>query len=83
MGVIDLHLSRTGQEYLVGDKVSYADLMFVPWNQMTGFIMGEGFDAEWKKSYPKSYEWNQKMINRPAVKKVLDDKAKVMAESQK
>ncbi|SMQ54571.1 unnamed protein product [Zymoseptoria tritici ST99CH_3D7] len=82
LSVIDLHLKRTGQPYLVGDKVSYADLMFVPWNMMFGFIMSEEFDQEWKSSYPKCYEWHQKLIARPAVKKVLDTKAAKLAESK-
>lgn len=79
LGVIDAHLKKSGKEYLVGDKVSYADLMFVPWNAMAGFLMGEGFDAEWKSSMPAAYAWHQKLIARPAVKKVLDDKAAKMA----
>jgi glutathione S-transferase len=78
LAVIDAHLQKTGQPYLVGEKVCYADLMFVPWNAMTGFIMGEGFDDEWKEKYPKSYEWHQKLVSRPAVKKTLDEKAAKM-----
>lgn len=31
LGVIDLHLKTTGQEYLIGSKVTYVDLLFVPW----------------------------------------------------
>jgi glutathione S-transferase len=31
LGVIDAHLKKTGTEYLVGDKCTYADLAFVPW----------------------------------------------------
>jgi len=83
LGVIDLHLSKTGQEYLVGNKVTYPDLMFIPWNGMLGFIVGPEFDAEWKEKYPKSWEWNQKLMSRPAVKKVLEEKQKKVAESQK
>ena len=33
-------------------------------------------DFDWKTEYPKSYEWNQKITSRPAVKKVLEEKAK-------
>ena len=33
LSVIELQLTRTGNEYLVGDKVCYADLMFVSWKQ--------------------------------------------------
>ncbi|KAI5367592.1 putative glutathione S-transferase, Thioredoxin-like superfamily [Septoria linicola] len=80
LSVIDAHLSKTGQPYLVGEKVSAADLMFVPWNAMAGFLMGETFDEEWKKSYPKCYQWHQSLVSRPAVKKVLDAKAAKMAE---
>ncbi|CZT15773.1 related to theta class glutathione S-transferase [Ramularia collo-cygni] len=82
LGVIDLHLSKTKQPYLVGDKVSYADLMFVPWNSMVGFLMqDDGFENEWKSNYPKCYEWHQKLVARPAVKKVLDEKAKMNAKN--
>lgn len=84
LGVIDLHLSKTGQQYLVpGDKVTYADLMFVPWNAMTGFIVSEDFDKEWKEKYPTCYAWHQKLIARPAVKKCLDEKQRVVAAGQK
>ncbi|CAK1361383.1 Glutathione S-transferase 2 [Cercospora beticola] len=75
LGVIDAHLTKTGKPYLVGDKVSYADLMFVTWNTVVPRLLGEGFDAEWKEKYPKCYEWHQSLISRPAVKKVLEDKA--------
>ncbi|KXT04583.1 hypothetical protein AC578_8741 [Pseudocercospora eumusae] len=75
--VIDAHLTKTGNEYLCGNKVCYADLMFVPWNAMLGFIHPD-FEKEWKTKYPKSYEWHQKLIARPAVKKCLDEKAKKM-----
>ncbi|KAK5165726.1 uncharacterized protein LTR77_008649 [Saxophila tyrrhenica] len=73
LGVIDAHLSKTGNEYLVGNKISYADLMFIPWN---AFAPGMVKDFDWKTQYPKCYEWNQKMMERPAVKSVMAAKAK-------
>ncbi|KAK3704328.1 hypothetical protein LTR37_013881 [Vermiconidia calcicola] len=76
LGVINSHLEKTGNPYLVGDKVCYADLMFVPWNALVeGFLLGqEGFD--WKAEFPKSYEWHQNLVARPNVKKMLEMKAK-------
>jgi glutathione S-transferase len=71
--VIDYHLNKTGKQYLLGDKVCYADLMFIPWNTFGPMIV-DNFD--WQKEYPKCYEWHQKLTSRPAVKKVLEDKAK-------
>ena len=49
---------------------------------MLGFIVGENFDEEWKKNYPLCYDWHQRVIARPAVKKTLEMKAKKVAESQ-
>lgn len=46
---------------------------------MLGFLMGDDFEDEWKSSFPKCYEWHQKLVARPAVKKVLDAKAAKMA----
>jgi len=48
-GVIDATLKKSGGEWLVGDKCSYADLSFVPWYWLCPAIMGEGFN---KVSFP-------------------------------
>ena len=77
LSVIELQLTRTGNEYLVGGKVCYADLMFVSWNMIASRVM-EGFD--WKAEYPKSFAWNEKLISRPSVKKVMADNEKAKAE---
>lgn len=80
LGVIDAHLKKTNQPYLVGKQVSYADLMFVPWNSMLGFLMGEEFVEEgWKREFPVCWEWHRRLVERPAVKKVLEEKAVKMA----
>jgi glutathione S-transferase len=42
--VIEAQLKKSGSEWLVGDKCSYADLSFVPWYWLCPAIMGEGFD---------------------------------------
>jgi len=39
--VLDNHLKTQGTGWLVGDKCTYADLAFVPWDSMIGYIMGE------------------------------------------
>lgn len=46
LGVLELHLSTTKQSYLVGDTVSYADLMWVPWNSLLPWLLGSEFDFE-------------------------------------
>lgn len=79
LGVIELHLNKTGKAYLVGDKVCFADLMFIPWNVTALRVMGEGFDKEWQEKFPKTWEWHQKLMNRDAVKKAFEMKEKAMA----
>ncbi|KAF2137128.1 uncharacterized protein K452DRAFT_279134 [Aplosporella prunicola CBS 121167] len=68
LGVIDGHLSKHKSEYLVGNKVSYADLSWVTWNSLLGWLLPE-YDAA--QDFPAFAEWNKKLIARPAVAKVL------------
>ena len=82
LSVIDSHLKSTGKPYLVGDKATYADLAFVPWHWLllsAPHIMGEDFPNEWKQKYPKAWEWNEKLQERPAVKKAREDRTKAMS----
>jgi glutathione S-transferase len=54
--------------------------MFVPWFSIVGWLtMDEGFD--WKKEYPTSHAWYEKITARPAVKKTLEQKQKAREEA--
>lgn len=76
-GVIDLHLKRTGSEYLVGNKCTYADLSFITWNIVATAVVGKaGWDFDPAAKLPHFDRWMKNLIERPAVKKVLADKAK-------
>lgn len=78
LGVIDTHLTKTKQPYLVGQKICFADLMFVTWNHLVPILMGEGFDFE--KELPAAYAWWRSMEERDGVKKVYADIDKAKAE---
>ena len=80
LGVIDRHLTKTGRPYLVGEKACYADLMFVPWNDIVPILMGPEFESEWKEKMPKCYEWHQRLVAREAVKRAAAAKAEKMKE---
>ncbi|KAK8060368.1 glutathione S-transferase [Apiospora saccharicola] len=67
-GVIDAHLGKQGTEYVVGDKCTYADLMFVPYARCMNTIIAPDLDTTVHKRYT---EWTERMYARPAVKKVL------------
>ncbi|KAF2477673.1 glutathione S-transferase [Lindgomyces ingoldianus] len=79
-GVVEGHLSgrktdtSTGGPWLVGDKFSYADLAWIPWQDLTARMMPkEAFNAD---DFPAVKEWMDKMTSRPAVKKVMDEALK-------
>ncbi|KAK8109288.1 glutathione s-transferase [Apiospora sp. TS-2023a] len=76
LGVLELHLRRTGQPYLVGDRVTYADLMFAPFhNVLCSVILYPEFEAEWKADFPRCYEWHQRLMRRPKVVEAFQQRA--------
>ncbi|KAL3233868.1 Transcriptional regulator URE2 [Nakaseomyces bracarensis] len=52
--------------WLVGDKLTIADLSFVPWNNVVDRI---GINI--KVEFPEVYKWTKHMMRRPAVIKAL------------
>ncbi|CDO94104.1 unnamed protein product [Kluyveromyces dobzhanskii CBS 2104] len=52
--------------WLVGDKITVADLSFVPWNNVVDRI---GINI--KIEFPEVYKWTKHMMRRPAVIKAL------------
>jgi glutathione S-transferase len=70
LGVIDAHLARTGQPYLVGSKLSFADLMFVPYNTLIlMFFMGQSFAGEWKDKFPSCWAWHERLLQVESVQR--------------
>ncbi|MCJ1237334.1 hypothetical protein MMC14_005319 [Varicellaria rhodocarpa] len=56
--------------WLVGNKLSYADIVFVPWQVIVGkFYKKDVFNDD---DYPLVKEWLDKMTSRPLVKQVVD-----------
>ena len=80
-GVLDGYLAQQKQQHggsagsdgpwLVGNKLSYADIAFIPWQEIASRVLGEdGYDDD---SYPHVKEWLGKMTSRETVKKVLEN----------
>jgi len=59
VGVLDKHLKDNGTGWLVGDKCTYADLSFVPWDMMLTFLMGEEA-VRIQERYPDFTRWHGK-----------------------
>lgn len=76
-GVIDAHLAKEKTDYLVGDRVTYADLMFIPYHKSTPIVIAPEIDlSEWV-SYSA---WMNRLLARPAVAKVVSVWEKEMEE---
>jgi glutathione S-transferase len=68
-GVIDAHLKKTGKPYLVGDKISYADLAWIPWFR---FLGGQILLKDWNfaEEFPHFAAWKKSLDERPNVVKI-------------
>ncbi|GAP91139.1 putative glutathione-s-transferase gst [Rosellinia necatrix] len=69
IGVVDAHLARTGADFLVGDRATYADLMFLPYFKSVGRgkLMATDVDTgEWAHYTA----WLGRLHERPAVARV-------------
>lgn len=66
-GVIDAHLKKQKTDYLVGDRVTYADLMFVMYFRIFPTFVAPEIDLGGFEHYTA---WFDRMMARPAVAKV-------------
>ncbi|KAH8100292.1 glutathione S-transferase C-terminal-like protein [Cristinia sonorae] len=73
LGVLESVLSK--KEWLVGGKVTIADIAFVPWNNSLKGLLGADFDFE--KEFPATAKWHDKIINLPGVKAGIEEKARL------
>ncbi|KUJ20901.1 glutathione S-transferase Ure2-like protein [Mollisia scopiformis] len=69
--VLDKHLST--HQWLVGNKMTYADLSFLPWQEFAFEKVTPRFFAA-KTEFPHVQRWIEEMSAVPGVKKVLDEK---------
>ncbi|KAK0302485.1 hypothetical protein LTR91_022635 [Friedmanniomyces endolithicus] len=83
LGVIDAHLKKTNKPYLVGDKVCFADLMFVTWDHVLPFALGEDDMKDFETNMPHAFARWQKLEGRESVKKVYADVEKHKAAGAK
>lgn len=75
--VLDDELAQ--KQWLVGDRLSAADLAFFPFHSRLGVIMGDA-EPDVEKEYPHLDAWYKRMTERAAVKKTLGDMAAALQE---
>ena len=68
-----------GKEWLVGDKLTYADLSFTTWNdRIDSLIMCAPEDKF--KGFPNVQAWHERMVSRPSWITCMDKRAQLMDE---
>ncbi|KAI0793540.1 glutathione S-transferase C-terminal-like protein [Fomes fomentarius] len=76
LSVLDGVLAKSPSGYLVGGKLTVADLSFVPWNRGALSLIlnvGEGIGpVDVEKEYPAFHAWHQKLVELPTVKRLLE-----------
>ncbi len=82
LGVLEDVLKN--KEWLVAGKCTIADLSFVPWNNVLGFLFGmEGHASlDLAKEFPRVNAWHQRMVSRPAVKAVMEEREKFVSSKR-
>jgi glutathione S-transferase len=63
-----------GRQWLVGDKCTYADLIFASWGSLAPSLFGEQ-PVDIAGKYPNYHHWMEAMLSGPAVKAALEEKA--------
>jgi glutathione S-transferase len=70
--VLEAHLKKQDQgqdgPWLVGGKYSYADLAFVPWQQIVTAILKESVDLS---EFTEVQGWMERMMRRQAVGEIM------------
>jgi len=67
-GVVNAHLKKQGTQFLVGDKLTYADLAFIPWFNMMGWLVPEW---DYKSENAEFTAWLERLTSRDSVKNVM------------
>ncbi|KAJ8124698.1 hypothetical protein O1611_g8942 [Lasiodiplodia mahajangana] len=79
LGVLDRWLE--GKRWLVGDKMTYADMAWVPWHEQLHRSIGTEFEDRFD-GFPNVKAWHERMASRPAWQKCIEIRDKLMDEQK-
>lgn len=66
-------------QWLVGDKMTFADMAFVPWNDRLNEVLMQSWDEVWEGT-PHVRAWHERMIELPSWKRAMKTRARLMDE---
>jgi glutathione S-transferase len=81
LGVIEGHLAArpVDAQWLVGDKMTFADMAFVPWNSRLDEVLMQPWDEVWEGT-PHVRAWHERMVGLPSWKRAMEIRARLMNE---
>jgi glutathione S-transferase len=81
LGVLETVLSEKPADarWLVGDKMTFADMAFVSWNFRLSELLAVPWDEVWK-DIPSVRAWHERMVELPAWKRAMEHRARLMDE---
>ena len=68
------------REWLVGEKCTFADLSFLPWNDRIDMIVLSKSIDEIKAKYPNFAAWQARMVTRDSWKQAMETRSQLMDE---
>ncbi|KAK8030582.1 hypothetical protein PG990_000316 [Apiospora arundinis] len=66
-------------QWLVGGKMTFADMAFVPWNFRLSEVLNQSWDQVWE-GFPQFRDWHERMVDLPSWKRSMEIRARLMDE---
>jgi glutathione S-transferase len=66
-----------GKQWLVGDKMTFTDLAFAPWNDWIDMLVLCSLEAKFE-GFPNVGVWHKRMVSRPSWKRCMEKRAQLM-----
>lgn len=66
------------RDWLVGDKCTFADLSFLPWNDRIDMLVLSKSINEIRRQYPHFASWQGRMVERDSWKKAMQTRNQLM-----
>jgi glutathione S-transferase len=81
IGVLETVLAAkpADSQWLVGDKMTFADMSFMPWNFRLSEVLLQPWDEVWEGA-PHVRAWHERIIELPSWKRCMDIRARLMDE---
>jgi glutathione S-transferase len=78
LGVLNTALE--GKDCLVGDKCTFADLSFLPWNCRPNALLQTPPEVDLLEAFSNVQKWHQGMVSRDAWKRAMETRNRLIDE---